>query len=65
MTRLKCGVLSERLFPLILEIAPRIVIDPAIRFGKPVFRGIRALVDLVVARLAGGVAAEEVADGTW
>ena len=50
---------------MILEIAPRIVIDPAIRFGKPVFRGIRALVDLVVARLAGGVAAEEVADGTW
>ena len=62
MTRLKCGVLSERLFPLILEIAPRIVIDPAVRFGKPVFRGTWAPVDLVVARLAGGMTAEEVAE---
>ncbi len=44
-----------------LEIAPRIVVDPAIRFGKPVIKGTRVPVDLIVAKLAGGMKIEEVA----
>jgi uncharacterized protein (DUF433 family) len=43
------------------EIAPRIVVDPAIRFGKPVIRGTRVPAALIVAKLAGGMTAEEVA----
>jgi len=39
---------------MVLEIAPRIVIDPTVRFGKPVIRETRVPVELVVARLAGG-----------
>jgi uncharacterized protein (DUF433 family) len=45
-----------------VEIAPRIVVDPAIRFGKPVIQGTRLPVELVVAKLAGGMTAEEVAE---
>jgi len=45
-----------------LEIAPRIVVDPAVRFGKPVIKGTRVPVDLIVAKLAGGMGVEEVAE---
>lgn len=44
-----------------VEIAPRIVVDPNIRFGKPVIRGTRVPVELVIAKLSGGMTAEEVA----
>ena len=44
------------------EIAPRIVVDPAVRFGKPVIRGTRVPVDLVIAKLAGGMSEQEVAE---
>ncbi len=44
------------------EIAPRVVVDPAVRFGKPVIRGTRVPVELVVAKLAGGMAEQEVAE---
>ncbi|MCX6617511.1 MAG: DUF433 domain-containing protein [Acidobacteria bacterium] len=43
------------------EIAPRIVVDPQIRFGKPVIRGTRVPVHTIIAKLAGGMAPEEVA----
>ena len=43
------------------EIAPRIVVDPAVRFGKPVIRGTRVPVELVIAKLGGGMAEQEVA----
>jgi uncharacterized protein (DUF433 family) len=43
------------------EIAPRIVVDDTIRFGKPVIEGTRVPVDLVVGKLAGGMSTEEVA----
>ncbi len=43
------------------EIAPRIVVDPRVRFGKPVIRGTRVPVDVVVAKLAGGMTQEEIA----
>lgn len=43
------------------EIAPRIVVDPCVRFGKPVIQGTRVPVELALAKLAGGMTAEEVA----
>ncbi|HKY31007.1 MAG TPA: DUF433 domain-containing protein [Candidatus Polarisedimenticolia bacterium] len=43
-----------------VEIAPRIVIDETIQSGKPVIRGTRVPVDLVVAKLGGGMTVEEV-----
>lgn len=43
------------------EIAPRIVVDPAVRFGRPVVKGTRVPVDLVLAKLGGGMAQAEVA----
>jgi uncharacterized protein (DUF433 family) len=43
-----------------VEIAPRIVVDPAIRFGKPIIRGTRVPVALVLAKLAGGMTADAV-----
>lgn len=36
------------------EIAPRIVVDPKIRFGKPVIQGTRVPVETVLAHLGGG-----------
>jgi uncharacterized protein (DUF433 family) len=42
------------------EIAPGIAVDRGIRFGKPVIKGTRVPVDLVVGKLAGGMTFEEV-----
>jgi len=39
----------------------RIVIDPEIRHGKPVIRGTRVPVDVILGSLAGGMSVEEVA----
>lgn len=36
-----------------IEIAPHIVVDPNIRFGKPVIQGTRMTVAQVLAKLAG------------
>jgi uncharacterized protein (DUF433 family) len=36
------------------------VVDPSVRFGKPVIRGTRVPVELVIAKLAGGMTDEEV-----
>lgn len=41
------------------EIAPRIVVDEKVRFGRPVIQGTRVPVDLVVGKLAGGMSIEE------
>jgi len=46
----------------VTEIAPRIVVDETIRFGRPVIRGTRVSVDIVVGKLAGGMTAEAVAE---
>lgn len=43
------------------EIAPRIVIDPNIRFGKPVIKGTRVPVDLITAELV-NMTKQEVAE---
>ncbi len=45
-----------------VEIAPRIVVDEKVRFGKPVIRGTRVAVDVLIGKLASGMTAEEVAD---
>ena len=42
------------------EIAPRIVVDENVRFGKPVIAGTRVPVDLVLGKLAGGLTIEQV-----
>jgi len=43
-----------------MEIAPRIIIDEKVRFGKPVIKGTRVPVDLIIGKLAGGMTYEEV-----
>ncbi len=45
-----------------VEVAPRIVVDEAVRFGRPVVRGTRVPVDTVVGKLAGGMSVAEVAE---
>ena len=42
------------------EIFPHIAVDPTVRFGKPVIKGTRVPVDLVVGKIAGGMTLEEV-----
>ena len=44
---------------MMIEIAPRIVVDPAVRFGKPIIQGTRISVAQVLAKLAGGMAMDE------
>ena len=44
------------------EIAPRIVVDENVRFGKPVIKGTRVPVDLIVGKLAGGMSMDQVLD---
>ena len=43
------------------EIAPKIIIDPNIQGGKPVIKGTRIPVDLILGKIAGGMTIEEVA----
>jgi uncharacterized protein (DUF433 family) len=45
-----------------IELAPRIVVDSEIRFGKPIIDGTRVPVEIVVGELGGGMSVEEVAD---
>lgn len=44
------------------EIFPHIVVDPKVRFGKPVIAGTRVPVELVVGKIGGGMTIEEVMD---
>lgn len=44
------------------EIAPRVVIDEKIRFGKPVIKGTRVPVDVIVGEIAAGMTVEEVCE---
>lgn len=43
-----------------MEIAPGITVDEKVRFGKPVIKGTRVPVDLVLGKLSGGMSYEEV-----
>jgi uncharacterized protein (DUF433 family) len=42
------------------EIAPGIVVDREVRFGKPIIKGTRIPVDLLIGKMAGGMTTEEV-----
>jgi uncharacterized protein (DUF433 family) len=44
------------------EIAPRIAVDQAVHFGRPVIAGTRVPVDVLVGKLAGGLTVEEAAE---
>lgn len=44
------------------ELYPGIVVDPAIRFGKPIIKGTRVPVEILVGKVAGGMTVDEVAD---
>ena len=46
----------------ILQLATGILLDPSIHFGRPVIRGTRVPVDVVVGRVAAGMAIQAVAD---
>lgn len=43
-----------------MNVTDRITADPAVRFGRPVIRGTRVPVDLILGKLAGGMSYEEV-----
>ena len=43
-----------------VQLAPRIVADPKIRFGKPVIEGTRVPVSLIVGKLGGGMTMDEI-----
>jgi uncharacterized protein (DUF433 family) len=43
-----------------MEIAPRITVDEEVRFGRPVIKGTRVPVDLILGKLAGSRTYEEV-----
>lgn len=43
------------------ELAPGIVVDPAVRLGRPVIRGTRVPVDVVVGQLTAGLTVDQVA----
>ena len=45
-----------------MEIAPGITVDEKVRFGKPVIKGTRVPVDLVLGKLSGGMNYEEVTE---
>lgn len=46
----------------ILQLTTGIIIDPSIHTGRPVIRGTRVPVDVVVGRVAAGMAIQAVAD---
>ncbi|MBI3891482.1 MAG: DUF433 domain-containing protein [Candidatus Wallbacteria bacterium] len=43
-----------------VQIAPRIAVDPEIRSGRPVILGTRVPVELVIGKLAGGMTIDAV-----
>jgi uncharacterized protein (DUF433 family) len=47
---------------MVLELSPGVVVDPEVRFGKPVIKGTRVPVELVIGKLAGGMTADEIAE---
>jgi uncharacterized protein (DUF433 family) len=44
------------------DLAPRITVDQAVRFGKPVIKGTRVPVEVLVGKMAGGMTCDEVAE---
>jgi uncharacterized protein (DUF433 family) len=48
--------------PAMVEVAPRIAVDEAVRFGRPVILGTRVPVDVLVGKIASGMSVDEVAE---
>ena len=46
----------------VVQLSTGIIIDPSIRSGRPVIRGTRVPVDIIVGRVAAGMAIPSVAD---
>jgi uncharacterized protein (DUF433 family) len=46
----------------IVRLAPRIIADPRIRFGKPVIKGTRVPIEVLVGGVAAGMPVDEVAE---
>ena len=44
------------------ELAPHITVDPGVRLGKPMIKGTRIPVDVLVGKMAGGMNCDEVAE---
>jgi uncharacterized protein (DUF433 family) len=44
------------------EIAPRITVDEGVRHGRPVIKGTRVPVEVVLGQLAAGLSIDEVCD---
>ena len=42
-----------------MQLSDRIVVDNEVRFGRPVIRGTRVPVDLILGKLGGGMSHEE------
>lgn len=42
------------------EIADGVVLDQKVKFGKPIIKGTRVPVDLVIGKIAGGMDMEEI-----
>ncbi|HEX4336611.1 MAG TPA: DUF433 domain-containing protein [Polyangiaceae bacterium] len=45
-----------------VDIAPRIVVDEGVHSGRPVIKGTRVPVDVVLGQLAAGLTPQDVAD---
>jgi len=43
-----------------MELSPRITVEKNVRFGKPVIKGSRVPVDMILGKLAGGMTYDEV-----
>jgi len=50
----------DRYVQCMKTLAPRIVLDPNVRFGKPVIQGTRITVEEVLGALAGGMDARDI-----
>ena len=46
---------------MVVEVAPRIVFDPALQLGKPVIQGTQISVEEIIAKLAAGTTVETLA----
>lgn len=42
------------------KIYDQIIVDPKVRFGKPIIAGTRVPIDLIVGKIAGGMSTEEI-----
>jgi uncharacterized protein (DUF433 family) len=45
-----------------VQLAPRIIVDSEVCFGKPVIEGTRVPVEIVVGKLGGGMTIDEVTE---